>query len=346
MNLASHRQSAGDDVSAASQPHLDDAPHARNLRPPMRWRESLHVKMTLCQLGLLVLLIGVTVAIMFTVQRSLLIREGQNLAEQLGNRVVSDVETRIALTESLTTALANLGERLGSDTEAYMKIVPHILDYEGNETFIAGGGIWPEPNALIPGVERSSFFWGREPDGTLKYYDDYNDPEGSGYHHEEWYVPATYYPPGKAFWSKSYMDPYSYQPMVTCTVPMRNNGRVIGVATVDLNLQGLHEFLQEASQVLGGYLFVVDRNNKFLTFPDQEMVKRHYIDDKGKPAVEFLYASDLTERNASFGCVADALSRLNRRILDEADLTTPRPPSLFAKSSSAVIRLTTTRHVW
>ncbi len=289
----------------------------------MHWSESLHFKLTLCQLCLLVVMIGSTIAVMFTVERSLLIEEGKDLAEQLGNRVVSDLETRTALAESLTTSLANLGEKLGTDVDTYKNVMPHVIDYEGNEDFIAGGGIWPEPNAFSPGVERRSFFWGREPNGTMKYFDDYNDPAGRGYHKEEWYVPATHYPPGKSFWSKSYVDPHSQQPMVTCTVPMHNEGRLAGVATVDLKLEGLGAMLHDASDVMRGYMFLVDRNNKFLTFPDLEVVTRNHVDDDGHSVVEFLTASDVAQENTSFSSVADALAGVNRRILEAANLAAP-----------------------
>ncbi len=320
MTSDNKEQAPDNDTANSSQPHNKIADLGNNQSAPMRWWESIHVKLTLCQVCLLVLIIGATVTIMFTVERSLLVNEGQNLAEQLGNRVVSDLRIRLALAESLVTSLAKLGENLGNDVDEYMKVIPEILNYEGNETFIAGGGIWPEPFAFTPGVERRSFFWGREPNGTLKYYDDYNDPAGKGYHNEEWYVPAIYYSPGKAFWSKSYMDPYSYQPMVTCTVPMHKNGLCTGVATVDLKLEGLQEFLQEASHVLDGYLFVVDRNNRFLAFPDQEMVTRRFKDDKGNTAVELLSVTDFAREHSPFVSIADSLTRLNSRVLDEAEL--------------------------
>ena len=42
------------------------------------------------------------------------------------------------------------------------------------------------------------------------------------------------------------MDPHSYQPMVTCTVPIHKNDKVIGVSTIDIKLEGLGEFFKES----------------------------------------------------------------------------------------------------
>jgi len=287
-------------------------------RAPLLWWRSLHFKVTFYQVMLMAGLICATFTIMFTVERTLLVENGQDLQEQMGKRVISDLQNRIYLTESLATALANLGESLTPDESVYRQVVPRVLDYENRGSFIAGGGIWPEPYKFDPAAERRSFFWGRMPDGSLKYYDDYNRPGGAGYHHEEWYAPAAFYKPGQAYWSKSYMDPYSYQPMVTCTVPMWRQEEFLGVATVDIKLEGLREFLDEASQKLGGYILVVDRNNKFLSFPKPQVVTREYRDESGNTAQDFLTADELAKKVPTFAPIADALRDLSRRDIEAA----------------------------
>ena len=50
--------------------------------------------------------------------------------------------------------------------------------------------------------ERDSYFWGRDKNNQLIFYDDYNLIDGPGYHHQEWYVPARYKEPGEVYWSK------------------------------------------------------------------------------------------------------------------------------------------------
>lgn len=278
----------------------------------------MHFRFALFQLFLLVFIIGTTVMIMVTVERKLLLDQGYDLAEQLGHRVISQLEGRIVLAEAVVVSLANLSASLDHNVDVYKKIIPELLDYRGEESFIAGGGIWPQPNHFTPGVERRSFFWGRDVQGKLQYYDDYNNPAGRGYHHEEWYVPALLYPPAKGFWSKSYMDPYSYQPMVTCSVPIYENKAVSGVATVDLKLEGLQLFFSEASHLLGGYIFAVDRNNKLLSFPKPDLVKHYGKDQKAKVTQEFFNAQDLAKRFPVYQVVADTLDAMNQDIIAAA----------------------------
>lgn len=287
-------------------------------RKPLRWFERLHVRFSLIQICLLVVVIAVSITVVVMIERALLLKQGYELSEQLGNRVVAELRQRITRAETLVATLANLGEVLNKDADTFMKIVPHMVNYEGEESFIAGGGLWPEPGAFEPGVERRSFFWGRDEQGVLQYFDDYNDPAGAGYHHEEWYVPATFYPAGQAFWSKSYMDPYSYQPMVTCTVPMRIDGKITGVATVDLKLEGLEKFFEDAAGVVGGYIFAVDRNNKLLSYPNPAMAKLRSVDDKGNVTEEYLTVRELARKIPVYQTVADELDGINASMISIA----------------------------
>jgi signal transduction histidine kinase len=284
-------------------------------RAPIKFYNSVHFKFSLAQIFMLLFIVGTTLTILYTIERKALLDQGYELAEQLGNRVVSQLQKKTQLTESLVVSLANLGEILGSNEAEIVKAIPHLLNYENEESFIAGGGVWPEPFAFNKDIERKSFFWGRDKEGVLQYYDDYNDPTGSGYHHEEWYVPAKYYPPGGAFWSKSYMDPYSYQPMVTCTVPMYKDSKLYGVTTVDLKLEGLQSFFEESAKVVDGYIFAVDRNNKLLSFPNSQIAKSYTPDGKGGISEEFLYMESLSKKMPSYNPISETLDEINANIL-------------------------------
>lgn len=297
----------------------------------IKWYESLHFRFVRVQIALLAFIISITVVVIVTVERSLLVDQGLKLSQQLGDRVVAELNDRLSMAESLVTTMANLGESLKPDSDQYMQVVPNLLNFEGEESFIAGGGIWPEPYAFVADKERHSFFWGRNEHGKLIYYNNYNDPTGPGYHHEEWYVPARYYPAGKVFWSKSYMDPYSYQPMVTTTAPMYRDGDFIGVATVDIRLEGLAQFLKEAAEVVGGYIFAVDRNNKLLSFPREDLAKIYTRDPKGNIAEEFINIDDLAKDLPAYQVVSDELNRVNQKINELAMVQPEYRPELVDK---------------
>lgn len=237
--------------------------------------------------------------------------ESRRLVEQAGNTAVAEIHAYINSIEALTATLATTVEHLPKSVDTMMNTIPALLDFHGDQS-IAGGGVWPEPYAFNAKQERRSFFWGRDSDGTLKYYDDYNQSK-TGYHHEEWYVPSRYTQPGKCFWSRSYMDPYSMQPMVTCTVSTYVEKKFTGTVTVDVKLEGLHAMVNNLQSLTGGYVFIVDRNNKFITFPEPKLVRTTNIGSK-----EFITVHEFVERRPEFANIATDLTAFNQEILDIA----------------------------
>ncbi len=284
----------------------------------VRWRESLQFRLSAGFFLFAAVLILCTILAFQFFGKERLVEQNLRLVDEAGSRIVSDLGAKISRGEALCRAMANLSADGQPDEALYRTVLPRIMADEGRSSLVAGGGVWPEPYAFQPGRERASFFWGRDQEGSLKFYNEYNDPQGMGYHHEEWYVPATRLPAGSCFWSKSYMDPHSYQPMVTCTFPIWRKDRLYGVETVDLRLEGLHEFMEQAGGLHSGYAFALDRNNKFLSFPDEEMTRQYAQDDKGKRVVEFIDAPALGAREPRFRPIAQALARVNAGMVARA----------------------------
>ena len=194
--------------------------------------------------------------------------------EANGNTIVSELIYQTGLVNTLAESLASSIDAIPYSESTYHQLLPKLIDIKNGNELIAGGGIWPEPDALTPNTIRGSFFWGKDKTGKLEFYNDYNLPTGNGYHNEEWYVPAKFLKPGRCYWSRSYTDPYSKEPMVTCTVPLLKNNLYIGATTIDMKLDGIQDFLSKKSSATGGYVFLVDQNNKFISFPDSSLIKQ------------------------------------------------------------------------
>jgi signal transduction histidine kinase/CheY-like chemotaxis protein len=225
--------------------------------------------------------------------------------EIVGDNVGHIITNRLLAAESIATSIANVSRGLEKKESTFRKIIPLVIDKQGYEGLIAGGGYWPEPYVFDKKVARRSFFWGRNKEGVLEYYDDYNKLEGNGYHREEWYAPARYFDAKGCYWSKSYVDPYSLQPMVTCTIPIYENGTFTGVSTVDIKLEGLGELLNNSLKAVGGYGFIVDRNNKFIYHPDNDAITQK------EGAGEKIHANDYAKKNADFEEVYNMLAAFN-----------------------------------
>jgi diguanylate cyclase (GGDEF)-like protein/PAS domain S-box-containing protein len=280
---------------------------------------KLLIQFPLIFLGFALTLVILFFIVLEYVGKPLLQEQAYKQVSQVGHTIVKDLENRIVVGKTLAVALANTAESIPQTELAHMQIIPHILNYAGTESFIAGGGIWPEPYKFNPSLERRSFFWGRtDIDPELKYFDDYNDPNGMGYHNEEWYVPALFNNDEEAFWSKSYMDPYSYQPMVTVTIPMFRSGERYGVSTVDIKLEGLNEFINNMSKKFGGYAFIVDRNGKFLSFPDKQKAQIISIDSNNNKSEEYIYINELGVKDPLFQPIAEKIYSQTNQIIELA----------------------------
>ncbi len=285
--------------------------------PRIAWYESLGFKgilvSTLIGLGL----VSGIFLVMNTKGRALVLTESANNTEQHGNYVVAQLHIRSHQIETLARALGAAAKNLPKSEAMAKQVLPEIISFQ-NDPGVAGGGFWPEPYTYDAKSERRSFFWGRDSSNVLAYYDDYNQP-GPGYLHEEWYAPARHLAEGRGFWSRSYLDPYSYQPMVTVTVATRDSvGNFFGAATIDLKLEGLEALTRVWQQTVGGYLFILDRNNKFIAFPNHEIVKKMPPDSAGKPVVDFLQSADLARREPLFRPIDEAVIAMNLDLLAKA----------------------------
>lgn len=196
-----------------------------------------------------------------------------NLIEQQQQRITINqnglldlLSAKLGQIELLTSTMALTATRLPKNEALFKRTFPPILNNHGDSA-IAGGGIWPEPGAFKEGVRRRSFFWGRSDKG-MAYYEDYNDPKGAGYHNKSWYEAGKGAPIDRCSWSNAYIDPFTRAPMVTCTVPMKEDGRFAGVATVDMRLEGIEEILSQYGTENDGYAFALDSDGKVVSFPE------------------------------------------------------------------------------
>jgi PAS domain S-box-containing protein len=281
------------------------------------WYKSLSFQAIFALLFITLWLVLGIVLTMNTSGKKLISMETSKVIEKTGNNAVSRLTARSSEIAALTRTLAATAEKLPKSETTFKYVFPNLIDFQG-DLDVAGGGIWPEPYTFQTYKERRSFFWGRESDGTLKYYDDYNQP-GRGYHNEEWYVAVRHAKQGTCSWSESYMDPYSYQPMVTCTVAtFDQQSQFSGTVTIDLKLEGLQAIAETLQKETGGYVFILDRNNKFITFPRPELVKKIAQDSQGNRTEEFILTSDFAKKYPLFSPLSEALDAMNQDILMQA----------------------------
>ncbi len=285
----------------------------------IRWYDSIQMRFQLGFAIILLVLLATVTGVVKLLARDMIAEKNSTILSQTGSKIVSQLGAQIMLAESLTQTMADLGQFLPKNKDLFHNLVPKIMAIPGQEKFIAGGGIWPEPRNFDQNIERHSFFWGRNSEGEFNYFDNYNDPEGQGYHQEDWYVSAMYSPRSQCVWSKSYTDPYSIEPMVTCSVAMRIDDKpATGVATIDIKLSGLKDYLETASESIGGYAFALDHTNKFLSYPNLNAVIQQSSPNNQVGKHEFISASDLAKKDNKFEPFIAPLNALNAEVIRAA----------------------------
>ncbi len=187
-------------------------------------------------------------------------------AEQSALAISRQLQIKLADIEGRTASIASLGESLPvSDDQIKANLEPIINS--GGDVDIAGGGLWPEANAIKPGISLYSFYWARSSQGVLVFSEENNDPGIAPYQASDWYKQGAQAPAGKCGWSDAYVDPVSKVLMTTCAVGYNRLGKFAGVATIDIALTGLADFLKANGGVTGGYAFAVDRSGNILFLP-------------------------------------------------------------------------------
>lgn len=278
-------------------------------------QNTLQFRINLMFILLMIALAATIVVVIQTIGKSLIIAENYKYIEQKGRTIVAQLSQRIRYAEAMGKSLSNIAETLPKNEALFKQLIPKLLYEKKAHIIVAGGGIWPEPYTFDPDKERRSFFWGHGEGGEITYFDDYNKPGGPGYHFEEWYVPGRFLNTNQIYWSRSYVDPYSNEPMVTCTTPYYANGKFSGVSTIDLRLDDLKKFFDKEAKALNGYIFAVDRNNKFLSFPDTRLVTNQSNSSRSIGINEFITVNDLAVKTPQFYFVAEALSKINNQVL-------------------------------
>lgn len=243
----------------------------------MSWYPSrISTRLTLGGILLLAVTTAIIIVVMLWRGQPRVVEINTALIEETGRGLTSRVSIILSQTDGKTVSLARLAEVLPNDEALYRYIPPNLIE---SNSLITGGGIWPEPGAFTPGVEKRSFFWARNTAGELVFSDEYNAEGAENYHNESWYRNAREQSTESCLWSDVYRDAISGVNMVTCSVPYKTDGKFAGVATTDIRLDNIAAIMQQYGDSTGGYAFVTDRQGQLIYFPGDDSKKFKTFDE-------------------------------------------------------------------
>ena len=236
---------------------------------------------------------------------------------ETGNEAINSIMTSINHVDGLAKATSTMAGGLPKEDALYKETFGNLM--QQTDQHIVGGGVWFDPNMYVQGRERQSFVWARDESGSMQPLDRYNQRRQTPnpYYSDWWYIPAIYARHDHCVWSRAYVDPVSQQPIITCAKALYDsrNQAFDGVVSFNLLLDNLGEAMKKWQDKLGGYVFLVDLDNRFLTFPDQSMVTQATKDNSQG---EVVTARQFAERHPGFAPIADSLDSINQTLIDEA----------------------------
>lgn len=240
--------------------------------------------------------------------------EAIKLNLSLRENLIQTLSRETKAIESLTKSLAVNTETIFGNEETLLTLIPNIFNTPGFKSYLLGGGIWPEPFTWDASSERASYFWGRLLSKELKLYRDYNTSL-RGYFYEEWYIPNQYLSKGQTYWSRSYTDPFSLESMITVSTPIFNDTQFLGAVSIDISLKYLHRVINESFDDSLGYAYVLDRSNRFISFPKHSWIKtRRTQNHLGQTLEDLLTANELGSHHPIF---FPHLELINKAIADQ-----------------------------
>jgi methyl-accepting chemotaxis protein len=202
--------------------------------------------------------------------RSLTLQAGEE-AQKLYGRIVEVGKC----SELLALNVAAVGYR---NSEQLLSIAKKYVE---EHELLCGSGIWLEPYLYDENTKYYGPYMYKDPSqGRVELTWVYSNADYD-YFQYDWYKIGLN-AEGKTAWTEPFLDEVSGIYMITCSSPIRVDGRVIGVATADIGLDNLREYVRSIKVGKKGYAFVVTRDGYFLGSREPEKdLKQKITEDEG-----------------------------------------------------------------
>jgi len=246
---------------------------------------SLRARLLVTFAPAMLVLFGTLFALAFNTSRHMLEQQIQGESRALARSHAADFERLFQTAQTVAQGLAlAVADDPGLDSS---RIEQRIRDTLEEHRYLYGSTVALVPSATALG--RFSPYLYRRPQGILTTslataeYD---------YPHWDWFrAPLEQ---GHGVWGEPYFDKGGGNIlMITYSAPIKRQGEIIGVATVDISIEGLIEQLRSLRVADSGYAFLVTASHRLIAHPAQPFSPGEEPDDSTQvPAAPYLAALD------------------------------------------------------
>ncbi|ELB2056274.1 hybrid sensor histidine kinase/response regulator [Vibrio parahaemolyticus] len=188
--------------------------------------------------------------------------------------LASQIKEPLITSTGVLNSLVGLAQS-SNQSDSLKSTIPQILRL--SDEIIVSGGLWPKPELKEERWRFTSLFFNKNSEGNIDQIHSYNNPESGGYDNEPWYRAAAERPSGSVSWSAVYIDTFTQVQMITASAPYYRNGEFAGVATVDLSLEALFQFIREHTNQYSLGVVIRDANSNVIIEHNFQITKQMYI---------------------------------------------------------------------
>ena len=207
-----------------------------------------------------ILLIVTYIVIKLFVSPQIIETETKNIQAtvELQSNAIKEQMNRVKAQQRSITELV-----VGLQSEQIDTLLPHLVNQYGDLN-VFGGGIWPLPGQRDPARDKFSTFYARDSGGNLQVNTVWNQPESAKYWEQPWYKDGMNAPKGECAWAKAYQDAASPQPRTNCAMAIWKDGKVWGVATIDVTLGFFNQLAVDMGKAVNGSVLIVEADGKIV----------------------------------------------------------------------------------
>ena len=190
-------------------------------------------------------------------------------------------DKRLTQVAGKTDALAmSISAMKNYDMEYAFGLVQQLVK---SDDIIYGSGIWFAPNAYPGGEKWYGPYFSKDADGSVKVIMDYSNEEYN-YPSFNWYKESIK-GNSKVFWDEPAYDDVSKTAMMSSSAPIRHNGEVVGVVTVDIGMTELEKYIEGIQIGQHGYAFLLTQTGQFVAYRDAAKNLKEKIQESPDKAV-------------------------------------------------------------
>ena len=202
-----------------------------------------------------------------------------------------NIETTLNHLGSLSKTAAKNMEAIHQDGLGLLKLMDkYVLADQG----VFGGGYWYAPYAYDIKQKYYGPYVVKKAVNKTEVTWEYSNAQYD-YHNQDWYKTGLNSKEAVA-WTDPYYDDVSKTAMVSIVAPASKDGKIIGVATIDIGLQNINDYVAKIKVAKTGYAFIVSAGGQYLGHPIQEKNMKEKISEDKNPEIKKL-ADIITKSN-------------------------------------------------